>query len=102
MLAGLAFPGLEGELTGGIAVFSPDRPDLLARDAVCSAALMAAEGEKADRIDAAESFRAQARALMRQAAAAMPDHAERFEGSADAGRLDALCRQLKQASLQAD
>lgn len=99
VLAGLAFPGKEGTLTGGIAVFMPDRPALLARDATCSAAMMAAEGETAARADAAESFNAQARALMRQAAAAMPDHAARFEGSADAGRLDTLCRELTQASL---
>lgn len=100
VLAGLAFPDLEGELTAGIAVFSPDRPALLARDAVCSAALMAAAAETADRAEAVESFEAQARALMRQAAAAMPGHAARFEGSGEAGRLDALCRALKQAWLQ--
>lgn len=102
VLAGLAFPGKEGELTGGIAVFMPDRPDLLARDAVCSAAAMAARGEAAADADMAESFRAQARALMRQAANAAPAHAARLNGIRSAAALDALCDELKEDWLKAE
>ena len=95
VLAGLAFPGLEGKLTGGIAVFMPDRPELLARDATCAAALMSAEGEKATRVEAAESFRVQASALLRQAAQAVPALASQA-GDTDAAVLDALCTRLKE------
>lgn len=101
VLAGLAFPGDEGKITGGIAVFMPDRPALLARDAVCAAAMMAAAGERETREAEAESFRAQADALMRQAAAAMPENAERLNAAASAAGLDALCNKIKANWLKA-
>lgn len=102
VLAGLAFHGKEGELTGGIAVFMPDRPQLLARDAVCSAAVMAAKGEDAADAATAESFRAQARALLRQARNADPAHLANADAAASPRTLDALCTGLKESWLKAD
>ncbi|MEP2827728.1 PQQ-binding-like beta-propeller repeat protein [Parvibaculum sp.] len=101
VLAGLAFHEKEGELTGGIAVFMPDRPALLARDAVCAAALMERTGEEAEDRDAAESFEAQARALMRQAANAIPAHAETLNAASGTAGLDALCDAMKESWLTA-
>ena len=102
VLAGLAFHGKEGELTGGIAVFMPDRPELLARDATCSAALMARKGEEAENREAAESFRAQARALMRQAANALPPSAARLKETESPATLAALCEAMKENWLKAE
>lgn len=102
VLAGLAFAGQEGEITGGIAVFMPDQPELLARDAVCSAAAMAERGEAASDTDVAESFRAQARALMRQAQSADVIELAGLDMAASPAALDRLCLRLKESWLRAE
>ncbi|MDP1626580.1 PQQ-binding-like beta-propeller repeat protein [Parvibaculum sp.] len=119
VLAGIAFPGLEGEVTGGIAVFAPDRPELLVLDAACAALPMMEQAMRAGPTDAGESFKAHALVLIRQASDASGrtgkfapfqsmQLAEKFRAASaaiEAGRmlratgdLASVCGELKQAT----
>ncbi|HUD52495.1 PQQ-binding-like beta-propeller repeat protein [Parvibaculum sp.] len=112
IIANIAFPGLAAKTSGGIAVMRPSRQDLLARDAACAAARLAARADQVaakEEAAVAEDYRSQVKLLLRQArgaaveagaavdASALPDidAAMLALGDAEAaGKAEAACRTL--------
>lgn len=98
VLAALAFQGMAGDLTGGIAVFDVADHLLLARDAACAAA---SYGERAqgEHGALAESYLEQMELLLaqaRQAATRAGGEAERIAGGLRAGGVAEACAALSE------